>query len=481
MHTAGITVIRHANWAVTWQESTQTHQYARNTDLAFTGSGFIHVDGSYDGPAEHELDGSGWLVMPGLVNVHSHPTSEPGNKGLLEELGSPRLGMSSLYEFMPVFRLGEQGARPATLVAITELLQSGVTTMTDLSLSRPGWVEDLARTGIRAFVGPMYRSAGWSTPDGHSVTYQWNEAAGEAGLRQALKTIGEARTHPSGRMDGMLCPSQVDTCSAELLRESLEAAQTGNMRLQIHAAQSLVEFQEITRRHGQTPIEWLDGLGLLGPDTIIGHGIFLNDHPWVHWPQGHDLRRLADSGAMVAHCPTVFARRGIALNHFGRYAKAGIPMGLGTDTFPLNMIEEMRLGCYAARLMAGDVSAASTARMFQAATVGGAKLLNRPELGRIAVGTAADFSVADLNHPAMQPLRDPLRSLIYSAGERPIRHVYVAGEQVLKDGQPVHINLQEALEGLAAAQEQALASAPERHWAGRGADTLSPLVLPLAP
>src|SRR3546814_13917596 len=84
--------------------------------------------------------------------------------------------------------------------------------------------------------------------------------------------------------------------------------------MQIHAAQSVVEFNEMTRRHGMTPVEWLADLGVLADGTIVSHGIFLNDHPWLHWPQADDFGRLVRPGAGVAHCPNVFWRPGIALN-----------------------------------------------------------------------------------------------------------------------------------------------------------------------
>ena len=209
---------------------------------------------------------------------------------------------------------------------------------------------------------------------------------------------------------------------------------------------------------------------------MIGHAIFLNDHPWLHWPHAGDFARLAASGAQVAHCPTVFARRGIALNTLGRYRKAGIVVGLGTDTFPHNMLDEMRLACYAARVLTGDFRAASTADAFDAATIGGARILRRPDLGRVAIGCRADFSLVDTNHPYMRPLRDPLRSLIYSAGDRAVRDVYVAGEQVVRNGMVLTIDVETALETLGRAQEVALGTTAERDWAHRGVDEMSPRV-----
>jgi 5-methylthioadenosine/S-adenosylhomocysteine deaminase len=116
----------------------------------------------------------------------------------------------------------------------------------------------------------------------------------------------------------MICPAQVDTCTEGLLRDAFSEATRRDLPYQSHASQSLAEFHEIVRRHGKTPIEWLDSLGVLSPRTIIGHGIFLDNHSWTHWSEADDLGALARTGSTVAHCPTVFARRGIALRDFGR-------------------------------------------------------------------------------------------------------------------------------------------------------------------
>ncbi len=474
------TIIRGADWIVAWNAAGKRHEYRRGGDVAWRGRDLIHVGGKFAGPVDKEIDGRGRMVMPGMVNVHSHPSSEPGNKGLLEELGSPGLGQSSLYEFMPVFRLPGDAAGAATQVAVSELLLSGVTTFCDLSLARDNWADELAATGIRAVLCPMFRSAAWRTDDGHSVTYIWDEAAGEKGLRKAIETIDRAKQHSSGRVSGILGPSQIDTCTEGLIKDALAAARERGVPIQIHCAQSLVEFNEIARRHGKTPVEWLDSIGALGPDTVLGHGIFLNDHPWVKWPHADDFARLKASGAQVAHCPTVFMRRGIALNTLGRYMDAGIVCGLGTDTFPHNMTDELRNACYAGRVLAGNFKAVGTAHAFTAATVGGAAILRRPDIGRLSPGCKADLSVVDLSHPYMRPVRDPLRSLVYSAGERAISDVFVDGEQAVRGGRVISFDVAPALDRLQEAQDRSLAGAPERDWAKRRVDEMSPPVFPIA-
>src|SRR5262249_53656870 len=166
-------------------------------------------------------------------------------------------------------RADPEASRAAALFAISELLKSGVTTFTDYSAPRPHWIEDLVGSGIRACLAPTYRSARWFTPNGHRVEYEWNEAQGKEAMARAIEIVAQARHHNSGRLLAMVAPAQVDTCTPELLEASIDAAKTRGLPIQIHAAQSVVEFREMVERHGKTPIEWLDGLGFLHEGAII--------------------------------------------------------------------------------------------------------------------------------------------------------------------------------------------------------------------
>ena len=472
-------VFRGCDWIVAWDATAGSHCYLRGADLAVSGRDIAFVGKGYDGPVGTELDGRGLMLIPGFVDIHSHPGHEPGWKGMLEELGSPRLGQSSLYEFMPVFNVGPAYARHARRVATAELLKSGVTTICDLGQPRPDWPEHYAETGIRAVLWAMFRSGPWKTLNGHSVEYDLDFATGDRLLRDAIVLMDEASRHPSGRISGMLCPAQIDTVTEGQILDAQAAARERGQPIQIHAAQSMVEFAEIVRRTGETPIGWLDKIGALGPDLVIGHGIFLNDHPWLHYPQADDFARLRDSGAAVAHCPVVFARRGIALNTLGRYMEAGIPCGIGTDTFPHNMLDELRLACYAGRIMAGSYTAASTAQAFTAATSGGADIIRRPDLGRLAAGCKADFAAIDMANPYMQPDYEPLRSLVYSANDRAVRDVYVDGRQVVRNGEVTCFDIAEDVAMLRKGQGEVIATAASRDWAGRTLDELSPRVFPI--
>jgi cytosine/adenosine deaminase-related metal-dependent hydrolase len=127
----------------------------------------------------------------------------------------------------------------------------------------------------------------------------------------------------------MVVPGADRHLRAGLLRSPRRRRRCGGLSWQVHAAQSVVEFHEITRRHGVTPIGLARSMGLLNDRAIIGHGIFLDDHPTTPWHTRSDLDRLAETGTTVAHCPTVFARRGITMKNFGRYKRRGREHGPG--------------------------------------------------------------------------------------------------------------------------------------------------------
>lgn len=472
-----VTLIRHARTVIGWDVDASAHVYVRDIDVAFSSAGILHVGPNYEGQADETIDGANFLVMPGLVDIHSHPGEEPMNKGLWDEVGSPRLYNSSLYEYLTILERDAAGIRAAYGVALSELLLSGVTTLCDLAVPSDGWLDLHAASGMRVCIAPMFRSARWFTRNGHLVEYEWDEAAGRRGLERALRDIDLAERHPSGRLSGMLAPAQIDTCGEGLLQEAYQEAERRGVPFQTHASQSIVEFQEMTRRHGLTPVGWMERIGVLGPRTIIGHGIFLDHHPWIQWERTNDLGRIAEAGATVAHCPTVFARRGITLNHFTGYRENGVNLGIGTDTYPHNMLDELRLAIYAGRLMAGTPSSPPLADIFAAATIGGAKALGRDDIGRLAPGCKADIVLVDCTAPAMQPCRDPLRSLVFSAAERAVRHVYVDGRPVVRDGKVLTIDYATAAAELAEAQSRAVRSIPKNDWAGRSIDELSPPAL----
>ena len=184
----------------------------------------------------------------------------------------------------------------------------------------------------------------------------------------------------------MIAPSQIETCSEELIQEAVAEARSRGMRITIHAAQTMAEHEELLRRTGETAPAMLDRLGVLGPDLILGHCIFLDHHSWTRQRSRDDLARLARSGTSVAHCPVTFARSGMTLESLGAYRRAGVNVGIGTDSYPFNMLEEMREALICSRVSGRSVFDLDTGGLFSAATIGGAQALGRSDIGRLAAG-----------------------------------------------------------------------------------------------
>ncbi|HEV8679015.1 MAG TPA: amidohydrolase family protein [Stellaceae bacterium] len=475
------TVIRNAAWMIAWDEGLRRHTYRRNVDLAFTDDGIAFIGRDFAGPADRVIDGSARLVMPGLIDIHSHPEHEPLYRGIREEHGLPSMHMTGLYERSQALSAPDDEARVASAeFAYCELLLSGVTSLVDISPPWPGWVELFAKSGLRGFLAPGYASAGWYLEDDHELHYAWDEARGRAGFAAALTVIDTALGHNCGRLSGVVSPMQIDTCTADLLRDSHAAAKERGLPFTVHVAQSVTEVREMIRRHGQTPVQWAASLGILGPGTILGHALYLDRHSWIRWHTNTDLALLGDSGTAVAHCPTPFARYGHVMESFGDYLRAGVVMGLGTDCAPHNLVEEMRKAAVLARIAARDITSVSTADLFHAATAGGASALLRDDLGRLAPGCKADLVLLDLACPQMQPARDPLRSFVYHAADRAVREVFVDGRQVVADGRVQTLDREAAGNRLRAAQERMEALAPSRDYRRRSAAEITPLSLPVA-
>jgi len=475
------TVIRNADWVIAWDEVAGHHVYRRNIDIAFTNGTIVFVGLNYPGAADRVIDGTDRLILPGLIDIHSHPEHEPLYRGVREEHGLRNMHMTGLYERSQAFSAPDDEARTASAeFAYCELLLSGVTSLVDISAAWDGWIEVCAKSGMRTFLAPGYASARWRLANDFDLQYAWEEARGREGFAKALALIDGAARHPSGRLSGVVSPMQIDTCTADLLRDSRDAARERGLPFTVHIAQSVSEVREMIRRHGKTPIQWAYEIGILGPDTILGHALFLDTHSWIRWWTETDLELIAETGASVAHCPTPFARYGQIMENFGDYLRAGVNMGFGTDTAPHNLVEEMRKAAVLARIAARDITTVTTSDLLYAATAGGAKALMRDDLGRITVDKKADLVLVDLALPQMIPARDPLRSFVYHAADRAVRDVFVDGQQVVAEGKVLTLDQADAAHRLYRAQQRMLEAASRRDYRGRNAEEIVPLSLPLA-
>jgi 8-oxoguanine deaminase len=150
----------------------------------------------------------------------------------------------------------------------------------------------------------------------------------------------------------------------------------------------------------------LDQVGLLNERLLIPHATYTDRNPAVHGEDRGDLARLADGGASIIHCPLTSMRYGSTLDSFGAYKEAGINISLGTDSFPPDLVRGIDAGVQLAKILAGTNDAGDVAGYFDAARLGGAHALRRPDLGRLEPGAQADLVAFSLGrHPRRRPRR----------------------------------------------------------------------------
>ena len=475
-----ITHFRNVDWIVAWDEGRQSHCYLKGGDLAFEGNEITYVGPAYEGESDDLIDGSGLCLIPGFVNIHSHPCTEVLYRGIREDHSVREHFMTGLYERSCSYSADDDGKKFGAEVSYADLMLSGVTTLVDVTFPYPGWIDVMDRSGLRMYAAPGFNSARWVRHNSHELDFEEDLDKGRRDFEASLDFIDQMCAHPSGRLSGIVSPFQIENKTEELLAESHAAAKERGLPWTTHAAQAVIEFNIMVRRHGITPIQYLDRLGILGEGTIIAHAMFIDDNSWIRWHSNTDLVLLGDSRTAVAHCPTPFMRYGAMMEDFGRYKDAGVVLGIGTDTIPHNIIEDMRSAAILARIASKDGHVASTADVFHAATVGGAKALMRDDIGKLAVGAKADIVALYLNDPIMMPVRDPIVSLVHSAAERAVRDVYIDGVQVIRDQQVLTLDRAGAAAQLAAAQARMEAGVPQRDYLGRSSEEISPLSLPMA-
>jgi cytosine/adenosine deaminase-related metal-dependent hydrolase len=476
-------------WIVGYQHS--HHTILRDGVVVIEGDRVLHVGPTFDGDVDATLDARGKLVSPGFVNAHALANIDI--QTLVLDAGEAGLASSR------AFAVDDQGSPALTgdhLVAsarfsLAELLKNGSTTIVEITTMAPSrfevsrdeapiLAEVAGELGARLYVSHKFRAGKRYLHDGVSG-YHWDEAAGLAGLAYGAEIVRRYEGSHGDRVRTMLFPYQFDACTPDLLTAVKQTARELNVPVHLHTAQTLAEFHDSLRRYGQTPVQLLDRIGFLDERTLLTHLIYTTLHPASGFPHGDDsdLRRVADRGAHVVHCPVVYARRDRILDSFERYRRLGINVALGTDTFPQDMIEEMRWAALGCKWQDRDSNRATARDVFNAATLDGAKALGRDDLGRLSPGAKADVIIVDLGQLHIGPVDDPIKTLVYAADGGDVETVMVDGKIVVDGGRVLGIDeakvRQQAVEAHLWQRAQLAAQNPT----GQPAEILFPVSYPV--
>ena len=438
-------------WVIGYSDEQDSHVVYEDGVVVFEDDEIVHVGAEYEGSVDREISGE-YLVIPGMVNMHAHVDASNGVFQYDRQLDW------NLYGVRPAEWVLDPDERPAFTAKDIEawarhsmavMLLTGTTTFADLTscvfkrwddtIYEPHiYAETAGELGLRAYLSHRFRSAFQYAEGDGEAELLWDEERGERGFERGLRFVEQYQGAYDDRIRTMLFPYTLDTVTADLLRKTKEAADERGIQVRMHTAQSPFEVEQIRERHDMTPVEYLDSLGYLDENVCLTHCLY-PDGKWrddgVADPEDETLARIGESGATVISCPLVYRRRGGVLNSFSRYREQGINMALGTDTFPQNIVDEMRWAALGTKLVTEDPAAGSVRELFDAVTLGGARAVNRRDIGRLAPGAKADVVVADLSGSHVRPTHDPLVSLVHYVTPADIEHVFVDGEHLVQEGE----------------------------------------------
>lgn len=455
------------------------HALLEDGEIVVENGDLLHVGHGYQGQVDEWWDLGNSLVTPGFINLHTHPISTPINRSLREEERGPGkyFGLPfwiRLYDLMT-----PEIESVLSRYAAWELVRKGTTTALLMTSTYPEMVAESAETiGLRSYISPSYREASWLNDGPYRKRYQWDAERGKEGLERTLRFLERHDGSANGRIRGLFGPEQVDTCSPELLRETARLADSAGVGVTVHASQSDVEYEYILEQHGKTPIELLDHTGLLGERLIIAHCIHLSHHSSTKRQQSNkDLELLAGTGTNVAHCPWCFARRGVVMESLARYARQGVNVGIGTDVAPQDIIQEMRWAAVLSRVVESDTPSPSSQEALAHVTTAGAKALGRADLGKLEAGSKADLLIFDLDQLDLGPVRDPVRTLMYSIDGHNVTSVMIDGNIVVKDGRVLTVDEEQLRRDIQEVSERVWRDIP-RIADGKTVDEITPMMFP---
>ena len=477
MSNAPITLLTNNSFVVGYRNN--GHVLIKNGELAYQGNKIVYVGKKYPGKADNVVDTHNGLVIPGLINMHCHVAASPVEKGFLEDIGSPIFYGTSLYESLRVTHLNIEDQENVFRFSLSEIIKKGSTTIFELGRGTEQMVNTIGESGVRAYVGPMARCCVFMTKDGKTVHYEWDEPEAFKRLQYTVDLHEKYTGSFNDRIRIALYPGQVDCVTPDYLKEVRKAADATKMKIQIHAAQSINEIRTVIDRFGQTPAEFLHDYGICGPDTLYGHYIMPSGHSLNSLRFGHELETIANDGTTVVHCPWVFGRRGMILESFHKYRKMGINLALGTDSFPQDMVHEMRAAAIFGKIAEIDTWTCTAADVFNAATIGGAKALGRDDIGRLCEGAKADIVIINTQNMEFSPLRDPIKVLVYTADSHNIDKVIVDGKTLVEEGHVLGVDEEKLREQMQVAGEHMWANVVKRDWKGRTDEEMSPMSFPV--
>ena len=384
-------------------------------------------------PARAHLDAGGGLVMPGLVNTHTH-LPMVWFRGLADDLPL-RQWLSDFIFPAEAGWLDADKVYTGARLAAAELIRGGVTTVADGYFYETEVRRACEQAGLRAVVAQGvvdFPAPGVPHPQDN--------------LKVAAAFLDSGKDFPHPQITSAIFCHSPYTCGPETLQKAKDLTRAKNVPFFIHLAETRQEVEESRQKTGLPPAVYLDRLGVLDELTVAVHAVWLT-------PQEQEL--LAHRGVKVSHCPESNLKLAAGVAPIPELLARGVTVGLGTDGAAsnnnLDLFGEMSLAARLHKVWHQDPTLLNAAQAVALATREGAKVLGLEDrIGTLAPGKEADLIVVELNQPHLTPLYDPYSHLVYAAGAADVRHVMVAGRWLLQDRQFTTLDWPEIAERLAA-------------------------------
>ncbi len=365
--------------------------------------------------ADTVIEAKNKLVMPGLINCHTHSYMT-----LFRNFADDLSFEDWLFgRIMPVEdRLEGEDAYWGNLLAAVEMIRTGTTAYADMHMFRGQSLRAAAQSGLRAVI---CRGLACGEDDA---------AGGQRRLREALEERDEAKQ--SGALASFLLgPHAIYTCCQGYLRELVALAGEQGLGFHIHVSETKNEVEACRAQHGKSPVAYLAELGLFGRPTLAAHCVWLDDA---------DIALLHQHGVSVASCPVSNMKLGNGFAPFTKLQKAGVNVALGTDgaasNNTLNMFREMTALSLVHKAVDLEAQSAPAAEVLRCATLNGARALGLAgQVGEIAPGHRADLILLDLHKPQFAPQSDLLTGLVYAANGSEVDTVLVEGRVLMEKGE----------------------------------------------
>jgi len=374
--------------------------------------GRITSVGSRAEAAEEEIDASGFALVPGFVNTHTHVAMS-----LLRGIADDRELAGFLETLFAVdAHRTEADVEVGARAGIAEMLLSGTTSFLDLYYFEDAVARAVESLGVRGFLG-------WAVLDPELTTQKG------VPVENARAFIGRWKDRP--RVSPLVAPQGVYVCGKETWLAARDVAERAGTLVHYHLSETRKEVHDHLEKTGRRPVVWLEEIGFLGPRSVAAHAV---------WLTGEEIETLARRKVGIAHCASSnlkLASGGVA--PVVELRAAGATVGLGTDSVAsnnsLSMLREMHIAGLVQKNQRWDATVLSAQELLDMATIDGARLVGRAEdLGSLEVGKQADFSMFRLDHPTLLPARPEaiVSHLAYSAAEEAIDSVYVGGVPVVR-------------------------------------------------